>query len=108
MKTTATTAMAKMATDQLLFAPVSLFNFMALLGGLNGHGIQEIKTDIRNNYYDVMLRNYQLWPAAQMINFWMIPLQHRVLFAQSVAVIWNTYLSFKTNRTTKDTMMLTE
>jgi len=98
MKTPAMTAVAKMATDQLIFAPIFLFNFMGLMGVLNGLNSRQIETDLRNNYGDVMLRNYQLWPAAQLINFGLVPLQHRVLFAQCVAVFWNTYLSFKTNR----------
>jgi protein Mpv17 len=91
-----------MGTDQLVFAPIFLFNFMGLMGILNGQSLQDIKTDLKSNYADVMIRNYQLWPAAQMINFSLVPLQHRVLFAQCVAVVWNTYLSYKTNRTTND------
>jgi len=98
MKTPAMTALAKMATDQLVFAPIFLFNFMGLMGFLNGLNSRQIESDIRANYGDVMYRNYQLWPAAQMINFGLVPLQHRVLFAQIVAVFWNTYLSYKTNR----------
>jgi len=97
LKTPAATAMAKVATDQLLFAPFFLCQFLGLWGFLNGHSWEEVKADIKRTYGAILIRNYQLWPAAQMINFWLVPLQHRVLFVQSLAVIWNTYLSYMTN-----------
>jgi len=71
---------------------------MGLMGVLNGQSANNIQTDIKNDYVDIMIRNYQLWPAAQLINFGLVPLQHRVLFAQCIAMFWNTYLSYKTNR----------
>jgi len=95
----ALTAVAKVGVDQLIFAPFFLFNFMCLMGFLNGQTRGQIQSDVRRHYVDIMIRNYQLWPAAQLINFGLVPLQYRVLFAQSVAVVWNTYLSYKTNRT---------
>jgi len=99
LSTPAFTAMAKMGGDQLILAPIFLFNFICLMGVLNGQSRGQIKSEIQRHYVDIMIRNYQLWPAAQLINFGLVPLQYRVLFAQSVALLWNTYLSYKTNRT---------
>lgn len=60
MKTPALSAVAKMATDQLILAPTFIFNFMGLMGVLNGQTFSEIQTDIKNNYVDIMLKNYQV------------------------------------------------
>ena len=36
--------------------------------------------------------------CCRVINFGFVPVQHQVLFANFVAVIWNTYLSYATNQ----------
>ncbi|KAL3200002.1 hypothetical protein MRX96_013393 [Rhipicephalus microplus] len=43
-------------------------------------------------------QTYMLWPAAQLINFSLVPLNYRVPFASCVALVWNTYLAWKANR----------
>jgi len=91
------TALAKMVTDQLTFAPIALYGFFWANGKLGGTSNDEVKSNIRNNYFDVLIANYQLWPAVQMVNFWVIPLRHRILFVQTVALLWNTYLAWKLN-----------
>jgi len=45
-----------------------------------------------------MIVNWKLWPAANFVNFKFVPVQLQVLFANFVALIWNTYLSWATSR----------
>ena len=89
---------AKMACDQSIFAPTFTVVITYLVSLVNGESLEQIKQRLRNDYVTIMLKNYQLWPAAQIINFTVIPLQYQVLFAQSVAVIWNCYLSWMLNK----------
>jgi len=60
LKTAATTAIGKMVVDQFAFAPVFLFSFIGLMGAINGDSVGQIKSDIRNNYFDIMLTNYKV------------------------------------------------
>lgn len=57
-----------------------------------------IKKNIETNYLDILTVNYTIWPFAQAINFSVVPLRFQVLFAQTIALFWNTYLSWKTQK----------
>ncbi|KAG5866488.1 hypothetical protein JTB14_004011 [Gonioctena quinquepunctata] len=88
----------KVAVDQLVFAPTFLFVFITLINTLDGHNWKHIKEELNLKYVDILLTNYTVWPAVQLFNFYFIPLRHQVLLAQSVAILWNVYISFKTQQ----------
>ncbi|XP_037749550.1 protein Mpv17 isoform X3 [Chelonia mydas] len=56
------------------------------------------KMVLDQDYPDALLANYYLWPAVQIANFYFIPLNHRLAVVQVVAVVWNSYLSWKANQ----------
>ena len=45
---------------------------------------------------------YKLWPAAQLFNFYVIPLKFRVNFSNIISLFWNTYVSWLANRPVRD------
>lgn len=90
-------ALKKVFVDQFIFAPTFLLFLLISVGTMQGKSYDIIKQDIETNYFDVLKTNYYIWPLVQIINFYYIPLQYQVLLVQSVALFWNTYLSWKTN-----------
>ncbi|XP_016950414.1 mpv17-like protein [Drosophila biarmipes] len=88
----------KMVIDQVCFAPpFSLAtSFLVLL--VNGEPTDQIRKRLQETYPTIMARNYMLWPAAQMINFSFVPLRYQVFYAQTIALVWNCYLSLILNR----------
>ncbi|CAH0600551.1 unnamed protein product [Chrysodeixis includens] len=93
-----TVTIKKVLMDQLLFAPFILFVLLALIATLKGKNLQEVKEELRLNYKDVLLTSYTIWPWVQICNFYLVPLQYQVLLVQTIALFWNTYLSWKTQR----------
>ncbi|KAM9317204.1 mitochondrial inner membrane protein Mpv17 [Gastrophryne carolinensis] len=91
-------ALKKMLLDQGGFAPCFLVCFLTIVGGLNGLSKEEIWNKLRRDYKDALITNYYLWPAVQIANFYFIPLHHRLAVVQCVAIIWNSYLSWKANK----------
>uniref|UniRef100_A0A803K827 Mitochondrial inner membrane protein Mpv17 n=1 Tax=Xenopus tropicalis TaxID=8364 RepID=A0A803K827_XENTR len=71
--------------------------------GLKGHSIERTVKMMGIgfcfvDYTDALITNYYIWPAVQVANFYFIPLYHRLAVVQCVAVIWNSYLSWKANQ----------
>lgn len=81
----------------MIFAPAFLFFILIAVAAMQGKSQETIKQEVLANYFDVLKTNYYVWPWVQLVNFYYIPLQYQVLIVQSVALFWNTYLSWKTN-----------
>ncbi|KAL3891676.1 hypothetical protein ACJMK2_003928 [Sinanodonta woodiana] len=81
--------------DQCVFTPIYLLYFFTVMGALKGDSWAQIKVKIQKDYFDVLLTCYKIWPLAQACNFTFVPVQHRVLVTNVVAVGWNTYLAWK-------------
>lgn len=87
----------KMLVDQTLFAPPFTMAMSFLVPLSNGEPIDRIRQRILDSYLSILVRNYMLWPAAQMLNFRFVPLGYQVLYAQFIALVWNCYLSMILN-----------
>ncbi|KAJ1647936.1 hypothetical protein LPJ64_000748 [Coemansia asiatica] len=94
----AATLAKRVAADQIFFAPVAIAAFFAAMGAMEGKGIGELKISLMERYPEALTGNYILWPAAQMLNFSIVPLVYRVPFSGLVSIIWNTYLSIVNGR----------
>lgn len=96
--TAKTAGVKKMLLDQSLFAPVMICFFFGVTETLAGKRPQDIKQMLHERYLDALITNYKIWPLAQTLNFTFVPIQHRVGFVQIVAIFWNAYMSWVTNK----------
>lgn len=90
LKSPTATALARVAADQGIFAPVFIGVFLSSMAVMEGGNPAE---KLRKSYKEALMGNYMLWPFAQIINFKMVPLDFRVLFVNVVSIGWNCYLS---------------
>ena len=44
--------------------------------------------------WPTMLQHWKVWPAVHSVNFYFMPLHHRVLVQNTMLVFWSGYLSF--------------
>ncbi|XP_074065945.1 mitochondrial inner membrane protein Mpv17 isoform X2 [Macrotis lagotis] len=80
-------ALKKMVVDQGGFAPCFLGCLLPVIGTLDGLSVKENWARLK-----------RIWPPVQLANFYLIPLVYRLAVVQCVAVIWNTYLSWKSHQ----------
>jgi len=87
----------KLAVDQIGFAPCFTFVFLTVNYLLEGQTGMECQDSVRRDYQDVVVAGWMVWPWVQLCNFAVVPLAYQVLFVQTFALFWNTYLSWKIN-----------
>lgn len=85
-----------MALDQLVVAPIFVGLVLTALAVIQTRDLKQTVKRVKRDYKDVLLTNYKIWPIVQLVNFYFVPLQYQVLLVQSVALFWNTYISWKT------------
>lgn len=85
------TTLARVTVDQSLFAPTFIGVFLTSMATMEGTSPRE---KLSQAYFPALKANYLLWPAVQLINFRFVPLQHRLMFVNVIAIGWNCYLSW--------------
>nr|XP_022293538.1 protein Mpv17-like [Crassostrea virginica] len=88
--------------DQMLFAPAFPPFFLGVMGLMKGDSFPVIKQKIQQDYTDILTSCWSLWPGVQFFNFLFVPLSHRVLFNNVVALGWDTYLAWKADSRQRD------
>lgn len=111
-RTRVANALVKVAIDQSLAAPLYTYSYYVVTNFLGSafaesqrerplsdrlagtkHILTETHDKARTMLGPTMLQHYKLWPAVHFVNFYAVPLQHRVLVQNTVLVFWSAYLS---------------
>lgn len=82
---------ARVAVDQLVFAPTNLFVFLSTMSILEGVSPRE---KLARTYKSALQGNWMVWPFVQVVNFSFVPVDYRVLFVNGLSIFWNCYLSY--------------
>lgn len=91
----------KVALDQLCFVPIFLGSLVSIIGLANGKSVDQVKEKLQADYKDIMITNYKIWPLVQTLNFSVVPVNYQVPLVQTVAIGWNTYMSWKAHQPIK-------
>jgi len=75
----------KVVVDQIVFSPVCLAVFFLTLGLLDNSSLKQIGKEIYHKGLVLYTAEWFVWPPAQVINFYLIPLRFRVLFDNLVS-----------------------
>jgi len=92
-------AVPRMLLDQLLMAPCMLALFFFYTAVTHGRGVDAGLDKVRNNLFSTLKVNWTVWPAVQLINFSVTPLEHRLLVTNLVSIPWAAYLAYRAGPT---------
>ncbi|WWC91782.1 uncharacterized protein L201_006729 [Kwoniella dendrophila CBS 6074] len=95
------TIAARLALDICLWSPFVTFMFPTCLGLLEGKRIDEVRKKVAHGWFPTWQKAVMVFGPTQIINFSLIPQQHRLLTVQSVGLCWNIFLSWQNNRNNK-------
>jgi len=84
----------KVLMDQLIFGPVLYYGFFISGGMLEGCTYNESLQEFKNKFWTVYKADWAFWPAAQFINFSLVPSSMRVLYFSVATLFWNVFLSY--------------
>ncbi|CEP61700.1 ethanol metabolism protein LALA0_S03e08878g [Lachancea lanzarotensis] len=85
----------RVGVDQLVFAPSCIPFYFGVLTLMEGQSLKDADEKIRAVWWDILKTNWTVWPAFQLINFSLVPVQHRLLAVNVLAIFWNTFLSYR-------------
>ncbi len=94
--TSTVNVLKRLFCDQALFAPIFISTFMTSLMALEGKDLKQVPRVLENELATVVVTNWSLWIPAMYLNFRYIPVQWQVLYSNCVGLVWNIYLSWKT------------
>ncbi|PLN81510.1 hypothetical protein BDW42DRAFT_185403 [Aspergillus taichungensis] len=86
-------ALKRVACDQLIFAPFGLGCFFTFMTVAEGGGRRALTRKFQDVYLPTLKANFVLWPAVQILNFRVVPIQFQIPFVSTVGIAWTAYLS---------------
>ncbi|KAF2088910.1 hypothetical protein K490DRAFT_38896 [Saccharata proteae CBS 121410] len=86
-------ALKRVAFDQLLFAPVGLACFFTFMTVAEGGGRRAVTKKFQDVYIPALKANFIVWPAVQILNFRVMPIQFQIPFVSTIGIAWTAYLS---------------
>ncbi len=93
----------KIILDQIIFSPVNIAMFLVIMGYQEGSSKEQIKTELIRDGADLFTAECLIWPPAQYINFYFLPLRFRLLFDNTISLGFDCYYSYVKYRKHKPT-----
>jgi len=88
----------KVVIDQLFWCPYMISLNFAAVGLWNGRTIDQIIDMLKVNLFPAQVRAWCFWPFIHYMTFGPMPHKFRMLWSNSMSVVWNAYLSSVANK----------
>ena len=86
--------LARIIIDAIVFSPVTVSGYFLWRSMLEGSGFKGAQQKIQAKLKSTVIGAWKFWPAANIINFSVVPFQYRVLYMNVLSLFWTGYLTF--------------
>lgn len=87
----------KVLYDQILFSPVNLGVYFGTVAIFEG-SIEQLKEELLEKGSKIYIAEWIIWPPAQFINFYLLPLRYRLIFDNFISFgfdIYSPYVKYR-------------
>ncbi|XP_020802047.1 mpv17-like protein 2 [Drosophila serrata] len=87
------TVIIKILLDQFICSPFYMAVFFLTMALLEDTTWEELKQEIRDKAPILYAAEWTVWPVAQLINFWLLKPQYRVLYDNTISLGYDIFTS---------------
>ena len=88
----------KIGMDQTIYLAVKCSIYIMAVNILAGESIGTAKDTVQTKLPNIMLTAWKFWPLVHCVTYGVIPARHRILWVNSVDLIWNAILATQTSQ----------
>mmetsp|Transcript_4997 Transcript_4997/g.9586 ORF Transcript_4997/g.9586 Transcript_4997/m.9586 type:complete len:327 (+) Transcript_4997:49-1029(+) len=93
---------AKVFTDQVLWNPIFATIYFSYLNVMQGKTLADLKLKMKQDLLTGVKASWGFWVPAHFVNFRFIPGDQRVLYINTLQILYNIFLSFLGNKKVDD------
>jgi hypothetical protein len=81
--------------DQTIYLSVKCSIYIIAIAVLNGESVDSGVDNVKNRLKPIMFTAWKFWPLVHCVTYGLIPARHRILWVNSVDLVWNAILASK-------------
>lgn len=85
----------KILMDQTIYLAIKCSIYIVAIGVLNGETVGNSTDNVKNRLKPIMFAAWKFWPLVHCVTYGLIPARHRILWVNSVDLVWNAILASK-------------
>jgi len=94
------TRLEKIVMDQTIYLSIKCSIYISAVGLLSGDDFDTVKQTVKDKIVGILFTAWKFWPLVHCITYGLIPARHRILWVNSVDLVWNAILATKAQKET--------
>uniref|UniRef100_A0A7S2R438 Peroxisomal membrane protein MPV17 n=1 Tax=Eucampia antarctica TaxID=49252 RepID=A0A7S2R438_9STRA len=88
----------KIGMDQTIYLSIKCSIYIVAVNMLSGESFGSAKDTVKTKLPGIMVTAWKFWPLVHCVTYGIIPARHRMLWVNSVDLIWNAILASQTSQ----------